>query len=98
MGKGNPSHVGGKFSHNNCWISNLQTQEVAFLSLAENSYICLTLNNTQMEKFKCCLCDKEVEGFGNNPEPLGNVGEDEECCDECNAEKVIPARINRIIQ
>jgi hypothetical protein len=51
-----------------------------------------------MEKFKCCLCDKEVEGFGNNPEPLGNVGEDEECCDECNAEKVIPARIELILK
>jgi hypothetical protein len=48
-----------------------------------------------MEKFKCCLCDKEVEGFGNNPDPLGNLGEDEECCDECNLNKVIPARIEK---
>ena len=31
-----------------------------------------------MEKFKCCLCDKEVQGFGNNPDPLGIGGEDED--------------------
>jgi len=51
-----------------------------------------------MEKFKCCLCEKEVEGFGNNPDPLGNGTEDEECCDECNQEKVIPARIELMLK
>lgn len=52
-----------------------------------------------MEKFKCCLCGKEIEGFGNNPDPLGNLGEeDEECCDECNEEKVIPARIELLLK
>lgn len=51
-----------------------------------------------MEKFKCCLCGKEEEGFGNNPDPLGNLGEDEECCDECNLEKVIPARIELLLK
>lgn len=48
-----------------------------------------------MEKFKCCLCDKEVEGYGNNPSPLSE-NEDDECCDECNLTKVIPARINSL--
>jgi hypothetical protein len=48
-----------------------------------------------MEKFKCCLCDKEVEGFGNNPDPLPVNHEDDECCDECNFNKVIPARMNK---
>jgi len=38
----------------------------------------------------CCLCDEEVEGFGNNPDPVCKNGR---CCDKCNAEKVIPARI-----
>lgn len=52
-----------------------------------------------MEKYKCCLCGKEIEGFGNNPDPLGNLGEeDEECCDECNSEKVIPARIELFLK
>jgi hypothetical protein len=51
-----------------------------------------------MEKFKCCLCDKEVEGFGNNPDPLPVNHEDDECCDECNLEKVIPARIELLLK
>lgn len=41
---------------------------------------------------KCCLCGQEFEGFGNNPWPLNN-DENARCCDKCNAEKVIPARI-----
>ena len=48
--------------------------------------------------FKCCLCGKHSEGwgdkkqFGNNPQPLKD---DCECCDECNNSKVIPARLKR---
>ena len=38
----------------------------------------------------CCICEYEIEGYGNNPDP---VREDGRCCDKCNAEKVIPARI-----
>ena len=30
---------------------------------------------------KCCLCGDEIEGYGNNPEPLTDEGR---CCDECN--------------
>lgn len=40
-------------------------------------------------KNKCCLCGEEFEGYGNDPAPLKESGE---CCDRCNAEKVIPAR------
>jgi hypothetical protein len=50
-----------------------------------------------MEKFICCLCDKEVEGYGNDPRPLPMKDENDECCDECNLAKVIPARINLVI-
>jgi hypothetical protein len=50
-----------------------------------------------MEKFKCCLCDKEVEGYGNDPRPLPMKDENDECCDECNLAKVVPARINLVI-
>ena len=50
-----------------------------------------------MEKFKCCLCGKEVEGYGNDPSPIQTQNEDDECCDECNLVKVIPARINLVI-
>ena len=39
--------------------------------------------------FKCCLCDKQSKGWGNNPQPLMGG----KCCDECNMSKVIPARL-----
>jgi len=51
-----------------------------------------------MSKFKCCLCDKEVEGYGNNPRPLPIKNENDQCCDECNQTKVIPARIELLIK
>jgi len=50
-----------------------------------------------MEKFKCCLCGKEVEGYGNDPSPIQTQNEDDECCDECNLTKVVPTRINLVI-
>lgn len=40
----------------------------------------------------CCICGKEFKGWGNNPWP---VKEDGECCDQCNWEKVVPARIRK---
>lgn len=38
---------------------------------------------------KCCLCKKEIIGYGNNALPLkkGN------CCNACNSKKVIPIRL-----
>jgi hypothetical protein len=41
-------------------------------------------------KIKCCLCNETVNEFGNNAEPLITNGI---CCNKCNWEKVIPARI-----
>lgn len=41
---------------------------------------------------KCCLCGKEIKDYGHNPWPL-NKNVDDRCCDECNSDKVIPARI-----
>lgn len=34
-----------------------------------------------MEKNKCCICKKEFEGFGNNPDPIKKSGR---CCSACN--------------
>ena len=45
-------------------------------------------------KNKCCLCGEEFEGYGNDPAPLKDSGE---CCDRCNAEKVIPARLEAVL-
>lgn len=42
------------------------------------------------EAKKCVLCDSVLETYGNNAAPLA---EDGECCDDCNATKVIPARV-----
>ena len=38
----------------------------------------------------CCICGKKFEGYGNNPSPVKEEGE---CCDNCNLEQVIPARL-----
>ena len=45
-----------------------------------------------MKKKTCCLCNKEMYEFGNNPYPLKETGS---CCDVCNYIKVIPARIKK---
>lgn len=37
----------------------------------------------------CCLCGKEFKGYGNNAGPVA----DGICCDDCNRDKVIPARV-----
>jgi hypothetical protein len=50
-----------------------------------------------MEQFKCCLCGKLSEGFGNNPDPLPSLNDSDECCDECNGTKVIPARLSALM-
>lgn len=45
--------------------------------------------------YTCCLCGNTFAGYGNNPWPLGG-SEGARCCDECNAQKVIPARISNL--
>ena len=44
---------------------------------------------------KCCICGEEIKGYGNNPWPVGYdvYSEEDRCCDKCNFEYVIPARI-----
>ena len=46
-------------------------------------------------KYTCCICGKKAEGFGNNPQPIKDKGR---CCDTCNAEVVIPARLGIMIK
>ena len=45
-----------------------------------------------LSKAMCCFCNEEIDGYGNNPEPVaeGKL----KCCDKCNMSVVIPARIN----
>lgn len=44
-------------------------------------------------QFECCICGKKFYGFGNNPIPVKPNGE---CCDSCNYNVVIPARLKQI--
>lgn len=41
----------------------------------------------------CCICRQVFIGYGNNPEPVKKRGR---CCDLCNYNKVIPARLKQI--
>ena len=45
-----------------------------------------------LPEFTCCICGENFNDFGNNPWPVNN-DEDAKCCDECNINYVIPARI-----
>jgi len=40
---------------------------------------------------KCCLCNKEIVGWGNNARPLKKGI----CCDDCNF-KVIAERLKKV--
>ena len=43
------------------------------------------------ENGKCCICKEFLSNpYGNNPEPVRKRGK---CCDKCNYDKVIPARM-----
>ena len=48
-----------------------------------------------MEKKICCICGKEFEGYSNNPYPIKKEGE---CCNDCNAKYVIPARFDELLK
>ena len=45
--------------------------------------------------YTCCICGETFTGWGNNPWPVCN-GEEDRCCDACNEEKVIPARLQQM--
>lgn len=44
---------------------------------------------------RCCICGKTFKGFGNNPYPVKTNPEDR-CCDTCNWDFVIPARLLKL--
>lgn len=48
-----------------------------------------------IEEHTCCICGKKFTGWGNNPWPVCKE-EDAICCDDCNWEKVLPARIQNL--
>ena len=43
---------------------------------------------------KCNLCGQEIQGWGNNPWPLcDREDEKSQCCNDCNSNLIIPARL-----
>lgn len=44
----------------------------------------------------CSICNKIYDNWGNNPSPLGRI--EDRCCNDCNYQFVIPARLKRIAQ
>lgn len=44
----------------------------------------------KIHKFKCVICRRFVNQFGNNPLPILSSGK---CCDVCNEHIVVPFRI-----
>lgn len=45
------------------------------------------------DRVVCWLCDTEIKGIPHNAEPV-SIGV---CCNKCNLSKVIPARMEMII-
>jgi len=52
--------------------------------------------NTKTKTSKCSICDSEINGFGNNPQPVSKNNKpleiSERCCDDCNLAVVMPVR------
>lgn len=51
---------------------------------------------------KCCICNKEITGMGNNPagcidetKKLIQWNDEDRCCDDCNKQYVLPGRMYR---
>lgn len=43
---------------------------------------------------QCAICKFTISGYGHNADPVA-VGK---CCDSCNLEKVIPARVKAVYE
>lgn len=87
-----------KFCYNNlcCWHSAKRGEPIYLKELGKTTKgFCEKCWNLETGKtFICCLCHKQFKGFGNNPEPLKSAPN--RCCDECDRNKVIPARLKNV--
>lgn len=45
------------------------------------------------ETYQCVICKGTFNGWGNNPYPIRQDGR---CCDQCNQDVVVRARLNGI--
>jgi hypothetical protein len=60
-----------------------------------------TCNKPKGKKGVCCLCGARYYNYGNNPAPLmsivsNNSKVQNRCCDNCNVNRVIPARLKQL--
>lgn len=46
------------------------------------------------DNLKCCFCGEDAGQYGHNTEPVSSG----RCCEACNAEVVIPARLLKFAQ
>ena len=44
--------------------------------------------------WQCVICEEHFTGYDNNPDPVAETGG---CCDACNTNKVIPARMAELM-
>ena len=49
-------------------------------------------DNMSEQAYICCFCGRAFKGWGNNPAPV-NKDEKARCCDDCNSNIIIPARL-----
>ena len=79
-------------------ISNGYPFDLSFdeLCLRVNHWYCTLIDyyESGRQKHTCSICKKEFVGWGNNPYPV-TKGEHDRCCDDCNYQFVIPARLNQ---
>lgn len=61
--------------------------------IEENFTIDDEYTNSTTEDKICVICGATIERYGNNADPIA----DGICCDKCNREKVIPARIKMLL-
>ena len=71
------------------WTTNAEVQEQNVLHEPETGE-----ETTAGEIWRCVICNEFYTGWGNNPDPVKNYGE---CCNDCNTNAVIPARLGQII-
>ena len=74
---------------------NQYVQELDDVPERIQGYLKVLQKRENAHSYKCCFCEKDRKGFGNNAQPLM---ESQNCCDDCNLERVIPARLASRLQ
>ena len=72
------------------WEEHIEVQEMNVL----HEPVTGEENTAKQDIWRCVICYEHYTGWGNNPHPVKNYGE---CCNDCNTNAVIPARLGQII-